>query len=363
MSHRDFLGTRVFSSLDGLRALAIVAVVWHHTGASDSHSIILKRGFLGVDLFFLISGFLIATLILRERRATGDVSLLRFYRRRCLRILPAYWLMLAIFASIAFLKPNPALRHDLPYAALFLANFVVMLSAIAITWSLSAEEQFYLVIPAMQKYANRRFHWFLPLLYVAAVLPTFGWFPSLPAFFKETTFGPILLGVMLAYVLDDLQGWNFAARIVGHSLSPVLALVLVLTACAYPTSDISGWPRMIIHFALLTLLASCVVREQQVMRPLLTWGPVRRIGVVSYGIYLYHKLGLGVMLKAHQTGGWLFFGTLALSWIIAEVSFRTFEGKFLARKNRAVQPPERNQASVRLEVTSPSLGHGAPPST
>jgi peptidoglycan/LPS O-acetylase OafA/YrhL len=363
LSHRDFLGTRVFSSLDGLRALAIVAVVWHHTGGSDSHWIILKRGFLGVDLFFLISGFLIATLILRERHATGDVSLLSFYRRRCLRIFPANWLMLAIFASIAFLKPNPSLRHDLPFAALYLSNFVVMLSALSITWSLAAEEQFYLVIPALQKYAHRSFHWFLPLLYVAAVVPTFGWFPSVPAFFKETTFGPILLGVMLAYVLDDSQGWNFAARLVGHSVSPALALVLVLTACAYPASDISGWPRMTIHFALLTLLASCVVREQQVLRPLLTWGPVRRIGVVSYGIYLYHMLALGVMLKAHQTGARLFFGTLTLSWIIAEVSFRTFEAKFLARKNRAVQPPERNQAPLQREVTRPYLGHGAPPST
>jgi peptidoglycan/LPS O-acetylase OafA/YrhL len=271
--------------------------------------------------------------------------------------------MLAIFASIAFLKPDPALRHDLPFAALYLSNFVVMLSAIGITWSLAVEEQFYLVIPAMQKYANRSFPWILPLLYVAAVLPTFGWFASLPAFFKETTFGPILLGVMLAYVLDDLQAWNFAARIVGHRLASALALVLVLTACTYPASDISGWPRMTIHFALLTLLASCVVREQHVLRPLLTWGPVRRIGVVSYGIYLYHMLGLDVMLKAHQTGGRLFFGTLALTWVMAEVSFRTFEAKFLAMKNRAVQPPERNQASLRVEVTSPTLEHGSSPSS
>lgn len=345
--HERFLETRTFSSLDGLRAISIIAVVWHHAGSTTASPLLLQRGFLGVDLFFLISGFLITTLLLRERRRTGDISLFEFYRRRCLRIVPAYWVMLTAFSAIAFLRPpNTELRHELPYAALYLSNLVVMASPIAITWSLSAEEQFYLIVPALQKFASRAFVWMLPLLYVAAILPTFGAWPSLPSFFKETTFGPILLGVMLAYVMNSVRGWQAVERLLGRPFAPIVATLLIVVACSYPGPDISGWPRICIHFALLALLASCVVREGHLLEPILTWTPLRRLGTVSYGVYLYHKLALAVMLRAVLSGGALFGGVSLLSWIMAEISFRTLEARFLALK----YPAARRLQSLRQSM-------------
>ncbi|HEY3820819.1 MAG TPA: acyltransferase [Polyangiaceae bacterium] len=93
-THDHFLGTSRFSSLDGLRCLAVVPVVWHHSTPRPPSGL-LGRGPLGVDLFFAISGFLITTLLLRERRR-GELSVGRFYARRALRIFPAYYLVLGL---------------------------------------------------------------------------------------------------------------------------------------------------------------------------------------------------------------------------------------------------------------------------
>ncbi len=90
-----YLRRRHFGSLDGLRALCIGAVLWHHSPLMDPASPVqlLTRGFTGVDMFFVLSGFLITTLLLREEQATGRISLSAFYWRRALRILPGYLLL------------------------------------------------------------------------------------------------------------------------------------------------------------------------------------------------------------------------------------------------------------------------------
>ena len=346
-SHAIYLETRAFGSLDGLRALSIMAVVWLHTVVSPPTLPALSRGFLGVDFFFVISGFLIATLLLRERRRTGDVSLRGFYARRTLRIVPAYWVMLAVALGVAYLKPGEQsanIKHDIPYALLYVSNFVLTPSFLSITWSLSTEEQFYLVIPWLQKYAPRLFARFiLPLGYLLVVLPPFGFFPGihLPEFFRQTTFGPILLGVMLAYVLDSPRGWRCVAKFLASPYSPVCAFVVLALVVNFPASDVSGWPRLAMQVAMLFLLASCVVRERHMLVGALRWWPLRRIGVVSYGIYLYHLLiywpvaRLLALLEIRSD--YVFFILVLLcSWCVAEVSYRVFEARFLNLKKRFV---------------------------
>jgi len=343
--HSRYLNTHSFSSLDGLRALSILAVLWHHTAGEGAGWVLLQRGYLGVDLFFEISGFLIITLLLRERRASGTISLGGFYMRRALRILPAYWALLGIVALMVWLKPGATsaeLNHDLPFAFFYLSNLVPMGSLLSISWSLSAEEQFYLIVPALEKFLARAFPILvLPALYLCVILPPFGLFAGwhLPGFFRETTFAPILLGVMLAHVLNEPRGWAFVNRWLGGPFMPLITLALVVAACCYPGASITGWPRLVIHLCLLLLLASCVVREEHALRGLLTWAPVRRVGVVSYGMYLYHMLVYWPVARLlERTGlhsGVVFFLVLAAAtWGVAEVSYRFFERPFLALKKR-----------------------------
>jgi peptidoglycan/LPS O-acetylase OafA/YrhL len=342
-AHARYLATRTFGSLDGLRAISILVVVWHHTHHGDDRWPITVRGFLGVDLFFLVSGFLIVTLLLRERRRTGTTSLRSFYIRRFLRIFPPYYAMLAIVAGITMLKSaDPsAVRADLPWAVCYLSNMVPMTSVLAITWSLAVEEQFYLAVPALQKYAPRWFPALAAGAYLLASLFPLGFAPGLhlPAFFRETTFGPILLGVLLAYVLDDPRSYAIAWRALRHPASPAFALAAVLAASSYPGPDLTGWPRIAIHWALLLLLASCVVRERHVFSRALSLWPVQRVGIVSYGIYLFHMLVMHLVEKGMRAGGlqsrWVFFvGSAVGTWLVAEVSYRWFESRCLALKAR-----------------------------
>jgi peptidoglycan/LPS O-acetylase OafA/YrhL len=343
-AHRRYLATRVFGSLDGLRAISILAVVWHHTHASIAGWPISGRGFLGVDLFFVISGFLIVTLLLRERRRTGTTSLRKFYVRRFLRIFPPYYLTLGVVAAIAFWKPGNSaalLRRELPYAFFYVANMVPMSSMLAITWSLSVEEQFYLLVPALEKAARRFAPWILGAAWLVVTLPPVGAFPALPlpSFFRETTFGPILLGVLLAHLLDDPRGFRWAWRALRHPASSAAALGLVLAACSIPGGDISGPIRLVIHFALLLLVASCVVREGHALAPVLGWWVPRRIGAVSYGIYLYHLIVRHGVEKGLARAGrpselLLFAGTALGTWAVAELSYWAFESRFLRLKER-----------------------------
>jgi hypothetical protein len=99
--HATYLATRTFGCLDGLRALAIVAVVWHHAVPAGVGVAALDRGFLGVDLFFVVSGYLIVTLLLRERDRRGAIDLRAFYMRRLLRIVPLNYAVIASIVDVA----------------------------------------------------------------------------------------------------------------------------------------------------------------------------------------------------------------------------------------------------------------------
>jgi peptidoglycan/LPS O-acetylase OafA/YrhL len=361
IAHATYLESRSFASLDGLRALSIAGVVWLHTTNGAPGWPALRRGFLGVDFFFIISGFLIVTLLLRERRRTGTISLTNFYARRSLRILPAYWAVLLLVACAAYIKPGTGsaeIKRDLPYALLYLSNLVPMASLLSITWSLATEEQFYLIVPALQKYLPRLFsRVLLPIIFLLAILPPFGVLPDvhMPEFFRQTTFGPILLGVILAYTLDHPRGWAVTANVLRHPRSPLFALALLVLALGYPGQDISGWPRLAIHVSMAVLLASCVVREGHILLPVLTWWPIRRVGVVSYGIYLYHLLVYWPVSRVLDRAGVhskyaLFVCVAACSWFVAELSYRYFELRFLALKKRFSSVPDSGPRRIDIAV-------------
>ncbi|EKE43250.1 Acyltransferase 3 [Oceaniovalibus guishaninsula JLT2003] len=352
--------TRRFGSLDGLRFLCIMAVLWHHapvwTGLADP-ALILTRGFAGVDFFFVLSGFLITTLLVRERRAKGRFSLRGFYWRRFLRIVPLYFLIVtAVAAYYIGVKKEMQYLEFLPFYYLFLSNFLIGdIPLLAPTWSLSVEEQYYLVWPLLLLVLPRR--WVLPALVLGVVLCLLAVTGSLaplgiravsvgPLVFYmfNATYAPILIGSALAILLDDARGYAVLARVLGHRAAPLATFGLLLVLWQILPGNLIGWPNLVMHLSMAACLASIVIREDHVLRPVLAFRPVARVGEISYGIYLYHLIGLhvtnvalGTTPQAGLAADWAVFVVYTLVTIaISEVSFRTFEQAFLRLKRRPV---------------------------
>jgi peptidoglycan/LPS O-acetylase OafA/YrhL len=158
-SFSDFSRVRFFGSLDGLRALSILGVLWTHVWYVSGleyynrlqHYPVLKMGAFGVDVFFGISGFLITTLLLRERSKNGRISLRDFYLRRSLRIWPLYYATLGIYVLLVIFLQRGTGRdgiffHFLPgyltFTYTWFAGWAASGAVFNFAWSLSVEEQF-----------------------------------------------------------------------------------------------------------------------------------------------------------------------------------------------------------------------------
>jgi peptidoglycan/LPS O-acetylase OafA/YrhL len=145
-AHTVFKETRRFGSLNGWRAIAILGVIWHHTMTHSMASPMAQQGKYGVTLFFVISGFLIVTLLLRERERTNAISLGKFWGRRSLRILPVYYATLLIYIVLVGLLEHSQAGQDffqnLPFFATFTSNLFVTpgdRTIFVFSWSVAAE--------------------------------------------------------------------------------------------------------------------------------------------------------------------------------------------------------------------------------
>ncbi|MBL9094712.1 MAG: acyltransferase [Planctomycetaceae bacterium] len=370
-AYQAYRSRKHFGSLDGLRALSILAVVWHHTAGTSAASPLAQHGFLGVDLFFVLSGFLIVTLLLREREAHGEISLRQFYARRALRIFPLYYGLLAASAVGLGLfggggAGREAFFEKLPLYLTYTSNWVPDATLLAVTWSLATEEQFYLVWPPLEKWL--RPGRLLPLLAGFVVVNQLMNFRVAEAYWPvawqhawahleilQITFTPICLGVFLAHLLHHPRGFHTAAKLCGRGFAALAAVGLLLFA-ASRSGDISGWPRLAVHLALTCLLASCVVREDHLWSRLLHLRPLVRLGMVSYGVYLLHPLVIHLLQSLGRRAGiaspaLLFVACVVVAYVAAELSFRYYESPFLRLKSRlsgGSRKPERVLASQHV---------------
>lgn len=339
--------------LDGVRAVAVIGVIWHHSGPEARTLLFNLNGFLGVDLFFVLSGMLITGLLLNEQATTGRIALAKFYVRRSLRIFPLYYLVLAALTLYFVAKvgasashPSEGFLRELPWHLSYTSNWVPMHSIMAISWSLSTEEQFYLVWPPLLACLGRWSLWPLALFLGLNQLLNFGvlaalW-PALAAAqahlnILQVTFTPILLGVLLAFALrSPCREW--LRRCTDGPGLAGWALLLLLLAC-YP-GDMQGWPRLAFHLVATLVVAGIVLKPASRMVRALEWRPLAFIGTVSYGVYLLHVIVLyatqRVLTRVQIDGqGVIAFivctaGTIAL----AALSYRVFERPLLRLKDR-----------------------------
>ncbi|MEO6708959.1 MAG: acyltransferase, partial [Planctomycetota bacterium] len=251
-------------------------MIWHHTAGGFGGLPLSSNGFLGVDMFFVLSGFLIVSLILKERERTGAISLRRFYARRTLRIFPIYYLVLAaILVFVTVIRPESAMRgpflSELPFHSSYTTNWIQSTTFLAIAWSLATEEQFYLLWPPLEKFFARQVLVILAGFLVVNQLLNFGLLDGLlesrlglargDYAILQVTFTPICLGVLLAHTLARPSGFARLQAVFASRWSLWIVLVALIASCNTP-GDISGLPRLSIQLLMAMFLAGCVLDEQ-----------------------------------------------------------------------------------------------------
>jgi len=354
IEYNVYRNNRFFESLDGVRFFSIVAVIWHHS-MPEGVGEFFTRGFLGVDMFFVLSGYLIVTLLLREKDKQ-TISLKGFYIRRALRIFPLYFGVLFVIATglFVFSGDKPEVNSYislLPVYIFFLANFsLAHIPTMSIYWSLATEEQFYILWPVLEKFLKKS-----TILFILAIvifinqLINFGFFDNFIASLYgvekvslsilDTTFTPICLGVLLAHLLHAKNTFAYFWKILKYKFSSLALFLLLILTIYYSPSDLSGFPRLLIQLVMLAWLASLVVRDDHWIAPFMTWSPIKRLGQISYGMYIFHLLTLHVariILEKFNlyTFIWPFLACLLLTVIVSELSFRLYESPILSLRKK-----------------------------
>ena len=345
--------------LDGVRAVAILLVLGQHAPTRP-----LIDGFVGVTVFFSLSGYLITTLLVRELQ-TGTIDVRAFYRRRAARLGPA--LVTVVAVTIAVLLIGQLIgRQDLSVGQIFAPAGAALAYATNFfdwtghsfatdyfnyTWSLSLEEQFYLLWPFALLWGYRR----NPRLFAALTVSLIGITLALNLYLglsrevkydpheyfgSDTNALPILVGSLLAIVVHN----DWLSRTVRYLAPCALLAVALLPVLAYRNDT---YRRSLVTVAgtglTLVTLIGVVTRPRSAVGSLLASGPMRWLGERSYSIYLWNILARIAILHTlgHTVVGDIAW--IAMFVVLAEASFRFVErplrAKF-ARKIRRVRPPE-----------------------
>ncbi|HEU5426960.1 MAG TPA: acyltransferase [Actinocrinis sp.] len=351
-------------ALDGFRGLAVLLVIFDHAHLP------LRAAWIGVDLFFVLSGFLITSLLLDEAARTGGIALRGFYARRARRILPALALLTLGVAAVSLtahqLQDRWPLWEQAAATWTFAANAVVWLGgaplgAFTATWSLACEEQFYLLWPLVLRGALRRGRGrdrgpgrlLVLLLAAAVVLAAAGWAvsasgvaPSADVFFNPLERGAeLLLGCALAVA------WRH--RLLPRALEEASTRVALLALAGL---GVLAWraPLGTQGTYLLAAVCSALVlhgllgERPGALAAAFSFRPLRYTGTVSYGLYLYND-AVSRLLHHNLPGrGWPVIAPLLIagSFACAAVSYRYVEVRFLRRR--------RPQQAARQDALAPA---------
>lgn len=330
------------AEIDGLRAIALIPVVLFHAGFEW-----FSGGYVGVDVFFVISGYLITSIILHEKES-GNFSFAHFYERRARRILPALFFIMLVCIPFAWLLLLPHELIDfgksLMATALFSSNILFWLESdyfaadaelipLIHTWSLAIEEQFYLFFPLIMIFfwalGKRRLFWILSIIAIVSfALSEWGWrhFPEANFYLLPSRAWELMIGALIAFYLSQ----NKQAKGYIGELGSIVGLSLILLAVFF-LDKTHPFPSL---YALSPVIGTALVilfthRETLVYR-LLSGKALIFIGLISYSAYLWHQ-PLFVFTRLYlieEPEPWLMGLLSILAIVLAYFSWRFIEAPF-----------------------------------
>lgn len=342
------------AELDGLRALAVLLVIFHHmhlrwSDALASVSGIAQYGWTGVDIFFVLSGFLITSILLTSERSIG--SLRDFYIKRAARIWPLYYFLLLLVCLEAW-----HLHQSYPWrpSLIMMQNYLAAFPNLGYnqTWSLCIEEQFYFFWPLLVLFAPRRLLlWIIGMvLFVSPILREVAIHHGIPPKLLYTAtqyrLDAIAVGSGIAIAYQQLSRRRIAQW--GRWAFPP-ALTATVVVLYLHRSEF--WPRSAVAYSLLAitsgaLLCAILSPESRFPAAMLRTKLLGYLGSISYGLYLLHPLVFGLTSQLRLHSAWeemciallVSVGAAALSWHLVEKRLIVAAKRHIEAKPRAYEP-------------------------
>ncbi len=339
--------------IDGLRAIAVFAVILYHSQITILSHKPFDGGFLGVDIFFVISGYLISSIILKELITTGSFSFKNFYERRIRRILPALLFVMLVSLPIAWICLIPENLIDFSksilYSLGFSSNFYFhysgqiygaesgLLKPFLHTWSLSVEEQFYIIFPIVLLITFKYFRKYLIYTLIIGFCISLGlsdWgsrnHPSLNFYVLPTRGWELIAGSILAY-FEITRGYRSHKKSL-NLLLPTIGLFLIFHSIIFFNDEM-------LHPSLNTLSAItgvCLIiwfsNKDEIITKILSNKIFVFFGLISYSLYLFHYPIFAFSRELEIFNGYYKFLFIFLSIIVSIFSFYYIEKPFRAKK-------------------------------
>ena len=295
--------------IDGLRAIAVGAVILYHAQITILGSQSFKGGFIGVDIFFVISGYLITSIIFKELVTTGSFSFKYFYERRIRRILPSLLFVMLVSLPFAWIYLLPSdlidFSKSILYSLGFSSNFYFhysdqvygatdgLLKPFLHTWSLSVEEQFYIVFPVVLLITFKFFRKYLIYILLIGFIISLGlteWtsrnYPSASFYFLHTRIWELLAGSILAY-FEITKGHRSKNQLLNLIL-PTIGLLLIGYSIIFFDDNIFH-PSF---YTLFPIIGVCLIiwfsNKDELITKILSTKLFVGVGLISYSLYLWH---------------------------------------------------------------------------
>jgi len=360
---------RYYPALDGLRAIAVAIVLLAHAGAPYPIS-----GGVGVDIFFVLSGFLITSILASEFAATAKIKIKRFYLRRAFRLMPCLVAVCALYALMSYQQsgewPLTTLAIVLSYTGNWArAVYGTTLGSLNHTWSLAIEEQFYLLWPllilGLERISRSNMTKAISLATVALAFAIYralmtGTYSAERIYYGlDTHIDGLILGAALCYVIRIFQSRDHIDPIYSKCLG-YLATPFAVIGLAVIMGYLGWWNKYmaLVGFALVacasaTIIADLVVGNHSLIKRFLSLKFLVQIGKISYGIYLWHFPVFHLCNKVfHLPEPYQGTIKIAASVLVAVISYIALEKPFLDLKERLTS------SKVQSVHRSPSLQEG-----
>ncbi len=370
LTFEEYQSSKYFPALDGFRAASCLLIITWHAEFLGWHAL---NGYSGVASFFVLSGYLITTLALREEARRGVISVKAFYVRRTFRIFPAYFLVLLAYCVIIYglnikssIDNRPAFSMALPYYLFYMNEYSAkdvmdlygVFPPFFHSWSLGIEEKFYLIWPLLgfallhRNMAGR-------LAIAGGIVACAYLFPLHPVvgMLKLGHYACILIGCMLAVLMEHRPAYNVLSRLATtpiHIAALVVLLVVHLSQTHGEADLFSQLYPFVVAVFLIGLVAGRTPCTQLFQLKIMSY-----LGLRTYGLYLVHVLAQNVVQIALKPGPLVplwksplyFLACVAVTLVAAEILHRTVEQPFM-NLGRRISNKIMNKAAASASAES-----------